>query len=83
MYVRTSFTYKILQYLVEPSKSCKNVVETTLQNLSNTVNLCAAEKTESLFSLVKIQSYLTLRQEKEEKSIFLHYVHSDMCSDLT
>ena len=45
---------KILQYLVEPSKVLQKCCSSFrfLWNLTNTFNLCAALKTESLFSLV-------------------------------
>ena len=50
---KSGTTRKILQYLAEPSKVFQKCCSCRfLWNWANTVNLCAALKTESLFSLV-------------------------------
>ena len=55
---KSGTTCKILQYLVEPSKVLQKCCSSFkfLWNWANTVNICAALKTESLFSLVYTQS---------------------------
>ena len=52
--IKSGTTCKILQYLAEPSKVLQKFCSRFrfLWNWANTVNLCAALKTESLFSLV-------------------------------
>ena len=51
---KSGTTCKILQYLAEPSKVLQKCCSSFkfLWNWTNTVNLCSALKTESLFSLV-------------------------------
>ena len=54
---KSGYSYKILQYLAEPSKVLQICCSSFkfLWNWANTaVNLCAALKTESLFSLVSV-----------------------------
>ena len=53
---KSGTTRKILQYLAEPSKVLQKCCSCRfLWNWANTVNLCAALKTESLFSLVRMK----------------------------
>ena len=53
---KSDTTCKILQYLTEASKVLQKFCSSFkfLWNLANTVNLCAALKTENLFSLVSL-----------------------------
>ena len=79
---KSGTTCKILQYLAEPSKVLQKCCSSfrLLWNWANTVNLCAALKTESLFSLVNFSfSFAFDVWQKNWVNLLLH-VHQKYVS---
>ena len=81
---KSGATCKILKYLSEPSKVLQKCYSSFrfIWNWANTVNLCAALKTESLFSLVSYLHTFTYLDHLEYFVVSNHCFLKDMSQSL-